>query len=390
MIDAINGLKSNAAPGYDEITVSLLKITSTHIAAPLVNIFNSSFNSGIFPSRMKIAKITPIHKKGSQLDVNNYRPISLLPSLSKCLEKIMFYKLNNYLSKYHIISESQFGFTKNKSTTDAIISFLSKISHHSSSKHIISIFCDLTKAFDCVNHKILLCKLENIGIRGLPLNWFRSYLSNRSQFTSAINPSLNDSTHNITLTETRSSLAPVTCGVPQGSILGPILFNIYINDLPQINNNPSNFILYADDTNIIFSTDDPKSLYEKMDSILSNTMAWLKSNHLILNTNKTTYMHIKPKSDFSTQNPPTYPVKIDRTDETKFLGVTFTSDLTWHSHINMVIKKIKPGIAMLFKLKHSLPTQSLLQIYFSLIHSHLSYAILIWGNSPDTKMKKTP
>ena len=106
VIDAINGLKSNAAPGYDEITVSLLKITSAHIAAPLVNIFNSSFNSGIFPSRMKIAKITPIHKKGSQLDVNKYRPISLLPSLSKCLEKIMFHKLHKYLSKYHIITES--------------------------------------------------------------------------------------------------------------------------------------------------------------------------------------------------------------------------------------------------------------------------------------------
>ena len=285
------------------------------------------------------------------------------------------------------MTEFQFGFTKNKSTVDAIVAFLDKISLHSDNRHIISVFCDLTKAFDCVNHQILLRKLENLGIRGLPLKWFRSYLSNRSQFTSTLHPSSTSSTL-ISLTETRSTLAPIECGVPQGSILGPILFNLYINDLPLIDNKNSNYILYADDTSIIFSTNDPNSVYDKLESVLSTTTEWFKRNHLILNLSKTTYMHIRPTPDFLTNYPPNRSIKIDSTEQTKFLGVTFSSDLSWQSHINTVTKKIKPGIAMLFKLRHSLPTPALLQIYFSLIHSHLSYAILIWGGSPETSMIK--
>ena len=384
--NSIQSLKSNSAPGYDDITVDLLKATSAHITPPLLNIFNSSFDNGIFPSRMKVAKITPIHKKGNRQDPNNYRPISLLPSLSKCLEKIMFNKLTSYLSRFNIISDSQYGFTKNKSTVDAIVAFMDKISLHPPRQHIISIFCDLSKAFDCVSHEILLSKLEHIGIRGLALKWFKSYLSNRSQFTSITKPSNNSQSHNITLNNIRSTLASVNCGVPQGSILGPLLFNIYINDLPQIDNNAANYILYADDTNIMFSSDDPYSLFQKLNNVLSTSISWFDRNHLTLNMDKTTYMYIKPRADILAFQPP--PNIINRTEETKFLGVFFTQDLTWKNHINKVINKIKPGIAKLYKLKNSLPTQALLQIYFSLIHSHLNYAILIWGNSHHTLMTK--
>ena len=254
--------------------------------------------------------------------------------------------------------------------------------------HIISIFCDLTKAFDCVNHQILLDKLYSYGIRGTPHKWFHSYLTDRLQYTSISKFSTHNSPHNILLTEVKSDLSSIICGVPQGSILGPLLFNLYVNDLPQIDNISSYYLLYADDTNIIFSTNDSSSLNKKMDTVLSNTTSWFKRNHLSLNTQKTNYMHIIPKHNSPHEQVTVNHSKINKTDQTKFLGITITPDLSWKTHISQVIKKVKPGIAMLYKLRNSLPTPALLQIYFSLIHCHLSYAILVWGNSPQNQMTK--
>ena len=236
-----------------------------------------------------------------------------------------------------------------------------------------------------VNHKILLKKLSCIGIRGLPYKWFQSYLSDRMQYTSVTSSSYNSSTQNTILTESKSPLVPVKCGVPQGSILGPLLFNIYINDLPHISNS-ANYVLYADDTNIILSSNHPPSLDAKLNSVLSNTISWFENNNLTLNTNKTNYMHVKPKSHYA--HDPIIPnnYNINNTTETTFLGVSITPDLTWKNHILRICNKIKPAIAMLYKLRNTLPAHSLLQIYFSLIHSHISYAILVWGNSPPTHL----
>ena len=378
VINSILKLKPNKSPGYDEITSDLLKLSITSISRVLQHVFNASIESGIFPSRMKIAKVIPIYKKGNHLEVSNYRPISLLPVLSKCLESIMFNRLNSYINKYNLISPSQFGFQKGKSTVDAILSFLDKLNDHLDNKHVISVFCDLSKAFDCVNHKLLLTKLNKIGIRGIALKWFQSYLEGRLQYTVVKKYT---KTGNETLTtESASNVENIKRGVPQGSILGPLLFTIYINDLPKINTN-SDYILYADDTNILFSDIHMETLESKFESIMNSTSTWFKNNELVLNKEKSNFIQF---GNLPVSNLPISqcPCEIKQITETKFLGITITSNMSWESHIVKVANKIKPAIAILYKVRNLVNTSTLLQIYHALVQSHINYGILIWGGSP--------
>ena len=173
--------------------------------------------SGYVPTNTKIAKVIPIFKKGDALETNNYRPISLLPSFSKVLERIVFIRVTAFLNMNNIINDSQFGFRAKHNTTHALLTCIGNISHAIDQRlHTIGIFLDFSKAFDTINHDILLHKLFHYGIRGKALEWFRSYLSNRKQF--------------VDLNNNLSTSRPINCGVPQGSLLGPLLFIIYIND----------------------------------------------------------------------------------------------------------------------------------------------------------------
>ena len=381
VINSIMKLKPNKSPGYDDITSELLKLTINHTSKVLQHIFNSSFESGIFPSRMKIAKVIPIYKKGSHLDVNNYRPISLLPVLAKCLENIMFNRLTSYTSKFHLLNTTQFGFQKGKSTTDAIVAFLDKLNGHLDNTNAISILCDLSKAFDCVNHKLLLEKLSCIGIRGTPLKWFQSYLEDRYQYT--IITKYTHSQNESLATKIPSELKAVRRGVPQGSILGPLLFNIYINELPK-NNTISDFILYADDTNILLSDKNLETLQNKFETVLNSTNTWFRDNQLVLNKEKTLYMPFNNISTFHTNSSLN---NIKPTNEAKFLGITISSNLTWDSHILQVASKIKPGIAILYKVRNLIDEAALLQVYHALVQSHISYGILLWGDAPQGRIE---
>ena len=230
----VANLKEGKSPGHDGIDNYLIKNIFPQIVDPLVHIINSSLTTGHVPNSMKIAKVIPIYKKGEKDDVNNYRPISLLTFISKILERIVYIRTERFLKTCDIFSKFQFGFRENHSTTHALLTLIDKVTHALDTfSHTIGIFLDFSKAFDTINHQILLAKLAHYGIRGKALEWFTSYLSNRSQF--------------VHVNGFNSQKKTITCGVPQGSLLGPLLFIIYINDFHRSSEKLS-FILFADDS----------------------------------------------------------------------------------------------------------------------------------------------
>ena len=254
------------AQGYDRISTSLLKQIIHVIADPLAHIFNQSLQQGVFPDLFKIAKVNPIFKKGDSHEISNYRPISLLPSISKVLEKIVYNRLFDFLNTHNILNSNQYGFRKNHSTDQALIQIYDKITNAMANKqHVIGIFLDLSKAFDTLDHNILLYKLEFYGIRGQALSWFKDYLIKRKQY--------------VTFNGLNSDLLPVECGVPQGSILGPLLFLLYVNDLSNTSSLLS-FVLFADDTNIFCSHTKLESLVNILNNELSKVSNWFKCNKL--------------------------------------------------------------------------------------------------------------
>ena len=252
----VSNLNNKKSAGDDNINNFLLKNIITSIVEPLVYIFNISLVTGTVPEVMKVAKVIPLFKKGNKEELNNYRPISLLSSISKVLEKIIYSRTVDFLKTHKILSNHQFGFREKHCTSHALLTFLDKVTHSLDNfSHTVGIFLDYSKAFDTINHDILLYKLSHYGIRGKALEWFRSYLSERKQY--------------VYLDNYKSHLRNIQCGVPQGSLLGPLLFVIYINDFYRSSDILS-FILFADDSNLFYSNPDPHILVKTINTELRN------------------------------------------------------------------------------------------------------------------------
>ena len=323
---------------------------------------------------MKIAKVIPIYKKGNAQEVGNYRPISLLTSFSKILEKIIYKRTMSFLTEFDILSRTQFGFRQKHSTTHALLKFLDKVAHSIDNKlHTIGIFLDFSKAFDTINHKILLQKLFHYGIRGKALEWFDNYLTERKQY---VNINGQDSYQRL-----------ISCGVPQGSLLGPLLFIIYINDF-QYSTELMSFILFADDSNIFFSHQNPQSLLSIVNNELKLVQNWINANKLSLNVDKTHYILFSNSLKSLPGNVLIDNTTLNQVKSTKFLGIYIDSDLSWKIHIDYLCKLISRNTGILYKLKHDFPKQILLSLYTTLILPYLNYGILAWGNGTKTQQEK--
>lgn len=367
-------LNNTNAVGYDELPTKLIKKCAGVISFPLCHLVNISMVEGIFPKSLKKSILIPLYKKGNQEDPNNYRPVSLIPVLSKIFEKVVYNRVYNYLDKFNILKNEQNGFRKNKSTTLACFNLIDIVTRSLDEKNTTGILLlDMTKAFDMVNHHKLLFKLKKYGIRGPALDWLHSYLNDRSQCTE------------ISRTEKsikqiyRSNFRLNTCGVPQGSILGPLLFLLYINDLPDATSQKS--ILFADDATIIIKSNKDQFEFD-INTALNNIITWLDDNDLQINLNKTKFIQFKTyKTKLLNPNINYNGSVIEEVTESNFLGITLDSFCNWKSHIDIISYKINKFIYVIWRLRQTVSEKVALMAYHGYVASILRYGIVLWGNS---------
>lgn len=354
--EIVNKFKSSNSVDVYDLSSNLVKRVVDCFAQPLTYCINKCLVNGVFPEILKVSRVVPVYKKGPTDCPSSYRPISLIPIFSKIFESVIHKQLLDYINEYNIISDAQFGFVKGRSTVGAINVLIKKVLGAFENKNFAqATFCDLSKAFDCVEHTVLLDKLAYYGVQGCSLSLFKSYLCNRKQIVS--------------VRSVRSGSLSVKYGVPQGSVLGPLLFVLMINDLPSFLT--AHTILYADDTTFLHCNIDLNTLKLSTEDTLSQAAMWFKSNGFMLNENKTQHMI------FSLRDLP-----LDHSlTSVKFLGVHIDGKLTWETHIDYICGRISRVIYLLKQLKNHVPEKYVRSAYFSFFQSVILYGILIWGNS---------
>lgn len=388
----ILNLKDKCALGWDGIPTSVIK-SARHVLIPILkHVFNVCLSKGVFPLAFKKAVVHPIYKGGDRGSASNYRPISVLTVLSKVFEKILNKRLLLFIDKGGVLSENQYGFRSGRSTEDAVLVLTETVIRNFEKKQkTVGIFLDLSKAFDTVSIPILLSKLERIGVRGVVLDMFRSYLNSRTQC--------------VVIDGVRSVDEYVSFGVPQGSVLGPSLFLIYINDLCGLSLPNCNIISYADDTALLVHGSSWEEASLLSETALGAVMNWLCANLLTLNVSKTKFITFSPgvnvpqlshislrahicSAVIEHDQIPCDCTCIERTNCLKYLGVMIDCALSWRPHIEVLVSRIRKLIFVFKSLRKVVDFQCLKTVYFALAQSILAYCITSWGGTFKTHMLK--
>ena len=350
--------------GPNGIPTEILKMINFAICSPLSKIINICIRTGVHPDKLKLAHVIPIFKKGSRLLVSNYRPISLLSNINKIFEKIMHKRIYSFLEKFKLLYQLQFGFRSKYSTSHALIHMTEAIRQALDSGYVTcGIFVDFQKAFDTVNHEILLKKLDHYGFRGSVNDWFRSYLTNRKQ--------------KVVINGFESESRPLLHGVPQGSVLGPILFLIYINDLHHCIKYCRTYH-FADDTNLLNISKDYKTLQRQVNYDLFNLHKWLTANKISLNEGKTELIFFRKSGPAPVLNIKLHGKRLRPSKFVKYLGIYVDEFLSGETHCEELVKKLNRGNGMLAKARHFVPHSDLKNIYHAIFSSHLMYGAQVW------------
>ena len=375
----LKGLKRHKATGPDNLPPTLLKDSASQISKPLSHIINLSLKSSTVPYEWKKAKITPIFKSGSSTKVDNYRPISVLPVFAKILEKCVHSQVINYLEDNNLLCKEQFGYRRKRSTEMATTLFIDDARRNiDEGKLVGAVFIDISKAFDTIGHSKLLSKLSAYGIFGPELEWFTNYLFDRTQF--------------VTIKNTDSYHDRVLCGVPQGSILGPLLFLIYYNDLQKVIKN-SKIIKFADDTVVYYAHESSLEIEKVLNDELKQILKYFNDNDLVLNTNKGktevmlfgTQRRLSKHSDldlylgFS---------KINNTNTYKYLGTTLDKSLSLKNNFEKIYKKISSRLRLMSSFRANIDQKSAQLTYNVMISPLFTFNCIVHLNFTNTQIKK--
>lgn len=382
----VNSLKNNKAPGIDGVGSFTIKIVLKSILKVLTYLINLSLSTGRFPESLKMAVIIPIFKKGDPQSVNQYRPISLISSFSKIYEKCMKDRLLKYYKAIHFFSSNQYGFLSGSNTESALLGFVGEVYNGiNENKCVSGLYLDITKAFYCVDHDILLDILNHSGIRGITLNWFKSYLKNRKQC--------------VRVEGNLSRGIEIKYGVPQGSVLGAILFIVYINSVCA-GRLEGQVYAFADDTAICYVRDNWADVSKAMQSDLDALRWWFARHYMILSVEKTTYINFSLRRKVSFLGGIRYKCLkcvvqnnmrdlcsvIIQSDFYKYLGVVIDSELSWKNHVVMMKSKLLSSLRVFYFLNNICPPNLMRKFYFSVIHSRLEYGVSCWGGTYITNL----
>ena len=353
--DTITKLKPKLSTDINGLNMKLIKNTKMHISTPLQDIINACFQQGTVPGSMKVAKVTAIFKKGEANKPENYRPIAVLPVFSKILESVLATRLTKFLEDRNILSQQQFGFREGRNTIDAVLSVLDLVwGAMEGGEDSMALLCDLSRAFDCMQRRILLAKLDHYGIRGVPLRLIQSYMEGRQQFVS--------------MDGVVSEIGEVDHGVAQGSLVGPLFFTIFMNDLPS--NVPGHTVLYADDTTLVATGRSHPELAANLEAAAKTADEWFKANQLSLNKEKTVQILFtcdRRRGEESTS--------------AKLLGIQLDTRLTWRPHIDMLEKELAKAVYAVGRIKDIVGRDAAITAYHALFHAKMSYGIELWGES---------